>query len=113
MKIRAPVILFALFLGFIPPAEAAPIGGIVPQKVEDRFLPEGDGVKVDGWVENLEIPWSLVFLPDDRALVSERPGRIRDVIIDPDGALYFLTNNRDGRGSPKKGDDKIYRITGE
>ncbi|MCX7770271.1 MAG: PQQ-dependent sugar dehydrogenase [Proteobacteria bacterium] len=37
-------------------------------------------------------------------------GRIRDVIIGPDGAIYFLTNNRDGRGSPKKGDDKIYKI---
>ena len=75
--IRIPLILFACFLAFVRPAEGAPIGGIVPQKVEDRFLPEGDGVKVEVWVENLEIPWSLVFLPDDRALVSERPGRIR------------------------------------
>jgi quinoprotein glucose dehydrogenase len=37
-------------------------------------------------------------------------GRIRDVVEGPDGALYFLTNNRDGRGSPQAGDDKIYRI---
>lgn len=35
------------------------------------------GVMVEVWIENLEIPWSLVFLPDGRALVSERPGRIR------------------------------------
>jgi len=75
--IRIPLILFALFLAFIHPAEGAPIGGNVPQKVEDRFLPEGDRVKVEMWVENLEIPWSLLFLPDGRALVSERPGRIR------------------------------------
>ena len=33
------------------------------------------------------------------------------VVVGPDGALYFLTNNRDGRGNPRKGDDKIYRIT--
>jgi glucose/arabinose dehydrogenase len=26
-------------------------------------------------------------------------GRLRDVVQGPDGALYFLTNNRDGRGS--------------
>jgi quinoprotein glucose dehydrogenase len=32
---------------------------------------------VEVWIENLEIPWSLVFLRSDRALVSERPGRIR------------------------------------
>jgi len=33
----------------------------------------------------LEHPWSMVFLPDDRALVTERPGRLR--IIDADGRL--------------------------
>lgn len=37
-------------------------------------------------------------------------GRIRDVVEGPDSALYFLTNNTDGRGSPRPGDDKIYRI---
>jgi glucose/arabinose dehydrogenase len=47
------------------------------QAVEEVFLPDGDGVRVDEWVRNLEVPWSLVFLPDGRALVSERPGRIR------------------------------------
>jgi glucose/arabinose dehydrogenase len=51
--------------------------GKKPQDVKDIFLPEGEGVHVNVWVENLEIPWSLVFLPDGRALVSERPGRIR------------------------------------
>jgi glucose/arabinose dehydrogenase len=51
--------------------------GDKPQKVEDVFLPEGQGIKVEVWMENLEIPWSLLFLPDGRALVSERPGRIR------------------------------------
>ena len=28
----------------------------------------------------------------------------------PDGALYFSTSNRDGRGSPSKDDDRIMRI---
>lgn len=37
-------------------------------------------------------------------------GRIRDVVEGPDEALYFLTSNRDGRGKPQEGDDKIYRI---
>jgi glucose/arabinose dehydrogenase len=37
-------------------------------------------------------------------------GRLRDVISGPDGYLYFCTNNRDGRGSPMSGDDRVLRI---
>ena len=37
-------------------------------------------------------------------------GRIRDITQGPDGAIYFGTSNKDGRGNPAKGDDKIYRI---
>lgn len=38
-------------------------------------------------------------------------GRIRDVIQGPDDLIYFTTSNRDGRGNPRRGDDKIYRLT--
>lgn len=37
-------------------------------------------------------------------------GRLRDVAEGPDGALYVLTNNRDGRGSPIADDDRVLRI---
>jgi len=37
-------------------------------------------------------------------------GRIRDIIVGPDGFLYFCTNNRDGRGNPSATDDRIARI---
>ena len=37
-------------------------------------------------------------------------GRLRDVATGPDGYLYFLTSNRDGRGSPEINDDRILRI---
>lgn len=47
------------------------------QEFKEVSLPEGEGVKVEKWIEGLEIPWSLIFLPDGRALVSERHGRIR------------------------------------
>lgn len=34
-------------------------------------------------------------------------GRLRDVVSAPDGRLYILTNNTDGRGTPQSGDDRI------
>ncbi len=37
-------------------------------------------------------------------------GRIRDIAQGPDGAIYFSTSNRDGRGRVTEGDDKIYKI---
>ena len=43
-------------------------------------------------------------------LFHEAYGRIREVTEGPDGAIYFATSNRDGRGSPAEGDDRIFRI---
>jgi glucose/arabinose dehydrogenase len=37
-------------------------------------------------------------------------GRIRTVRVGPDGMLYLTTSNRDGRGTPRTGDDKVIRI---
>jgi glucose/arabinose dehydrogenase len=46
----------------------------------------------------------------NEALFQGTFGRLRTVVEAPDGSLYVLTNNRDGRGSPKEGDDRILRI---
>lgn len=37
-------------------------------------------------------------------------GRLRDVVVAPDGALWVLTNNTDGRGDPRDGDDRVIRV---
>jgi quinoprotein glucose dehydrogenase len=66
---------------------AAPTGGAradgfrgpKPQAVADRYVPDPK-VRVESWVTGLDTPWSLVFLPDGRALVSERDGRIRLIV---------------------------------
>jgi len=42
-------------------------------------------VIVETLARNLQNPWSLAFLPDNRMLVTERPGRLR--IVDAEGKL--------------------------
>lgn len=37
-------------------------------------------------------------------------GRIRTVLEGPDGELWFVTNNTDGRGDPTEGDDRIVSV---
>ena len=37
-------------------------------------------------------------------------GRIRDVSVGPDGYLYLITSNTDGKGFPDGSDDKLLRI---
>jgi glucose/arabinose dehydrogenase len=44
------------------------------------------------------------------ALLDARYGRLRTVVLAPDGGLWVSTSNRDGRGSPRRGDDRIVEI---
>ena len=46
----------------------------------------------------------------NEALFEGDLGRVRTVTEGPDGALYALTSNRDGRGTPEQGDDRVVRI---
>ncbi|MDP6494555.1 MAG: PQQ-dependent sugar dehydrogenase, partial [Dehalococcoidia bacterium] len=73
------VMAIAIVLCVSSSVSAQPIHGEVPQTVADVFLPEVEGVSVEIWVQQLQIPWSLVFLPNGDALVSERPGRIQRI----------------------------------
>jgi glucose/arabinose dehydrogenase len=43
-------------------------------------------------------------------LLENRFGRLRDVVSGPDGFLYVVTNNRDGRGMPTADDDRVLRL---
>jgi len=44
-------------------------------------------------------------------LLYRQFGRLRDIVESPDGSLYLLTSNRDGRGSPKDDDDRVLRLS--
>lgn len=46
-----------------------------------------------------------------KALLTGDYGRLRTVEVAPDGSLWLTTSNRDGRGNPRDGDDRIVRLT--
>lgn len=41
---------------------------------------------------------------------EDKFGRLRDVVVGPDGYFYLLTSNMDGRGTIHSGDDKIIKV---
>jgi glucose/arabinose dehydrogenase len=45
-----------------------------------------------------------------KLLFGGRYGRVRTVVKAPGGGLWIATSNRDGRGDPQPGDDRIVRV---
>jgi len=58
---------------------------------------------------------NLYQLDPEEGLQSQKSilsgvGRVRDVIQGPDGSIYAITSNTDGKGFPDRMDDKLLRI---
>ena len=100
-------------------------GGDGPGPFHDPFItwspdhcsPSGMTIVGDrAWVAALdgEALFSVrLFRPNARRKVRHfhtRFGRIRTVERAPDGSLWIMTSNRDGRGRPRQGDDKVVRL---
>ena len=87
----------------------APSGGTFVSRPGSAWT--GDfvfGTLVGEHVRRLEFDGERVVR--DQRLFTGRFGRIRTVVEGPGGALYLLTSNRDGRGSPTRSDDRIVRV---
>ncbi|MDP9392940.1 MAG: PQQ-dependent sugar dehydrogenase [Actinomycetota bacterium] len=84
------------------PSEASPSGIAVA----------GDGVYVAAlrggrlW----QVPLDGTRTGTPRDFFAGRYGRLRTVAVAPDGALWLVTSNTDGRGEVRKGDDRILRV---
>ena len=75
---------------------------ILPQSWQNKFL--FTGLRSQG-------VWRLdTDSLDIEKLFDETYGRLRDIQQSPDGHLYILTSNRDGRGVPANEDDRMLRI---
>ena len=81
-------LLIALCVGAIAAAAQETIVGPRPQTMDDRFVMDPPGIRVETWVSGLVAPWSLAFLPDGQALVSERNGNT--LLVERDGSLVEL-----------------------
>jgi glucose/arabinose dehydrogenase len=47
---------------------------------------------------------------EPEAVLTGQYGRLRTVVLDPEGALWITTSNQDGAGTPAEDDDKVLRI---
>jgi glucose/arabinose dehydrogenase len=57
-----------------------------------------------------QVPLTGTTTGSPKAYLEDEFGRLRNVVATPTGGLWITTSNRDGRGDPRDGDDKIIRI---
>jgi glucose/arabinose dehydrogenase len=80
-------------------------GGAIPQWEGDFFMAGLRGERL--WRLDLDESGAVI---EREPLLQGEAGRLRHVVQAPDGSLWILTSNRDGRGSSVPGDDRILRL---
>ena len=92
-------------------SEASPSGAAIPK---DSAIPQWNGDFLMAALRG-ESLWRLELgrdgsVTEKEQLLDSEFGRLRHVAQAPDGSLWVLTSNRDGRGSPVSSDDRIIRL---
>ncbi|WP_298462156.1 sorbosone dehydrogenase family protein [uncultured Cellulomonas sp.] len=89
-----------------PTADASPSGLAVT--AEAVYLAGLRGARL--WRVPLGGPGDPPVVGPPQALLEGELGRLRAVLPDEQGRLWVVTNNTDGRGDPRAGDDRIVRV---
>ncbi|MFW6090918.1 MAG: PQQ-dependent sugar dehydrogenase [Actinomycetota bacterium] len=84
------------------PAEASPSG--IAYLRDTIFVASLRGQRL--W----QVPVPDGEVGEPQAFAVDQFGRLRHVTPAPNGTLWVLTNNTDGRGNPREGDDRILRV---
>ena len=92
-------------------AEASPSGAV---SLHSGAIPQWEGNLLIAGLRGERL-WRLSFdstgaVTAREPLLQDQYGRLRHVVQAPDGSLWVLTSNRDGRGSPAPVDDRILRL---
>jgi len=87
------------------PAEEGGLGGCAAAG-GGVFLGALDGQRVHAF----PLHASGAVVGDPEQFLGGQYGRLRTVVLDPEGALWITTSNRDGVGTPTGDDDRVLRI---
>lgn len=103
---------------FVDPAyqwstdEASPSGLTIVDNT--LFMAALRGARLWGILDGIHVPegsHGLEGVVTATAYFDGEFGRIRDVAPGPDGTLWLITNNTDGRGTPGPDDDRLIEVT--
>jgi glucose/arabinose dehydrogenase len=94
------------------------IGGLISQRINlvTLYPTDGEAAAADSGGQRFDADWmNSEYSAVHHTVLDDELGRIRHVEQGPDGALYAVTSNRDGRAQgdqfPRDGDDRLVRIT--
>ena len=100
MKRILPLLVVTIIVTACDPARTLAQGNPAGQSSRDVRTEDGT-VRVEVIARGLDHPWGMVFLPEGRMLVTERPGRLRAVARD--GRASAPVQNVPGGLCPRSG----------